>query len=196
MAKEIKRPRLRKNNGKNLPEIDTSAPELSEREFKLFRAVTEGRTLAQAAEEAGYSMRNPTQSGYDALKNIKRKIADVMDENGLSVDELIKSYLKPMMNATEVKVFKANGVLFQEEEKDKDGNITQERIMQDGGVIYSDPLVAWGPRKDGLDMSFKIHGAYQRPDAADSAQNITNNSLTIINHIERPKREKLGPDVN
>lgn len=146
----------------------------------LFKAITEGKTSAEAAELAGYSTHLASHTGWQAMQRVKKKIATVMDQQGLTVDQLIETYLKPMLSATEVKTFKANGVVMGEDEEGND-------VMKDGGVIYSEPLVAWSPRRDALDMSFKIHGAYAKTEEPGVGGTV-NNNLTIINHIERPKR--------
>jgi hypothetical protein len=165
--------------------------ELTPGEVAFVKGLTAGKTLADAYRDAIGSGIDPNHSGWQALRTIKLKMPDLMDALGLTTHALIEDHLKPMLGATEVKVFKANATVVGQ---DEEGN----EVLRDGGVIYSDPLVAWGPRKDALDMSFRLHGAYApRPTEGDGVLNVTNN-VQIINHIERPKREtrELGPAIN
>ena len=96
-----------------------------------------GKTVGEAARDAGYSDKNPDQSGYQALKIAKKKVPELMDIYGLSPAALIEKYLAPALEATETKFFQ------------KDGKITDEA-----------DVVAWGPRIQALDIAFNLGGSY------------------------------------
>lgn len=181
MAKELKRnkdgtPRKRKES------------ELTPGEIMLLKGLGEGKTITQAYSDALGSGLSPNHAGWVALNRIKKKAPEIMDELGLTQRALIDDYLKPLLNATEVKVFKSSGKMI---EIDEDGN---RQLVDADEIIYSKPLEALSIRKDALDMSMRIQGMYSRPEDGGNTFNQTNN-VQIINHIERPKRE-LGPNVN
>jgi hypothetical protein len=67
------------------------------------KAYAKGQTLGDAAIEAGYSAKNPHQSGYQALKQIKGRVPELMDELGLTDRALIRKYLVPLLKAKETK---------------------------------------------------------------------------------------------
>jgi hypothetical protein len=186
MSKE--KPRLR---GRGRPRADGIAHPVEEqkflpREIALIKALTAGSTIAEAYKAAGYTGQNANKAGWEILERIRRKAPDIMNRVGLNQENLINDYLKPMLNATEVKVFKQNGMVV----KDEDGN----EKMSPGEIIYSDPLVAWEPRRAALDMSFRLHGSYAK--TGEDPGSVTNNNLTIINHIERPERKEKVIDTS
>jgi hypothetical protein len=113
---------------------DKPRKDLSSRQHALLKAYAKGKTLKQAAIEAGYSKKNADQSGYQALKAIKGRAADLMDEIGLTDRALIENYLVPLLEAKETKFF-------------KDGD---KRIS----------VAALGIRHAALDTAFKLRGSY------------------------------------
>jgi hypothetical protein len=54
-----------------------------------------GASLTDAAIEAGYSSRNPGQSGFQALQQIRGRVPDLLEKHGLGEEILIEKYLKP-----------------------------------------------------------------------------------------------------
>ena len=94
-------------------------------------------TITEAARKAGYSLKRPGQSGYQALKQIKERMPEVLERHGLTDDSLIEKYLKPLLRAKETKFF-----AFQ------------------GEVIETHDVEALGVRKDALDMAFRLKGSY------------------------------------
>lgn len=84
-------------------------PQLTLKQSRFAKALTEQRTKKEAALLAGYSPLNPSQAAYQALKGIKKVTPEVMDEVGLSVKTLIQRHLVPMLNATEVKLAQHGG---------------------------------------------------------------------------------------
>ena len=108
--------------------------DLSSRQHAFLKAYAKGKTLKQAAIEAGYSKTNADQSGYQALKAIKGRAADLMDEIGLTDRVLIENYLVPLLEAKETKFFK------------------------DGDKPIS--VAALAIRHAALDTAFKLRGSY------------------------------------
>ncbi len=81
---------------------------LTHREMRLVQAFLKAKgniTKGQAAVEAGYSPKNPTQSANQALAAIREKAPDVMDRLGLTIPLLIERYLTPLLTANQTKVF-------------------------------------------------------------------------------------------
>jgi hypothetical protein len=136
--------------------------DLSSRQHAFLKAYAKGKTLKQAAIEAGYSKKNADQSGYQALKAIKVRAADLMDEMGLTDQVLIENYLVPLLDAKETKFF----------------NEGKQRIN----------VAALGIRHAALDTAFKLRGSYapRDPRAAEQFGN-----QVIIVDIPRPPRNAI-----
>jgi hypothetical protein len=83
--------------------------ELSPRQMKLIKARAEGKTYKQGAIEAGYSPKHAAQNGYQALSQIRGRVQDLLDRNGLDENTAIQKYLKPLLNAYEIVYFQKNG---------------------------------------------------------------------------------------
>ena len=114
--------------------LDKPKKDLSSRQHAFLKAYAKGKTLKQAAIEAGYSKKNADQSGYQALKAIKGRAADLMDEMGFTDRALIENYLVPLLDAEETKFF----------------NEGKKRIN----------VAALGIRNAALDTAFKLRGSY------------------------------------
>ncbi len=156
---------------------------LSPREVKFVGLIIEGKSLTDAARACGYEEANVKVKAWQAWQKIKRKAPAILDSLGLTQEALIENHLKPLLNATEVKVFKSTGTVIV---TDEDGNKT---AVEGDEIIYSAPLAAWTPRTSALDMAFKLHGSYARPENENAAILNQTNNVQIINHIERPKRD-------
>ena len=120
--------------------------DLSSRQHAFLKAYAKGKTLKQAAIEAGYSKKNADQSGHQALKAIKVRAADLMDEMGLTDRALIENYLVPLLSAEETKFF-----------------VIKNKIV-------TRDVKALGLRHTALDTAFKLRGSYAPRDPAEAAQ--------------------------
>lgn len=87
--------------------------------------------------------------GSEYLAKLRPHVAQWLDEEGLS-KRYLKEKLLEGLDATEVKVFNAGGATI----KDKDGVET----YVPGAIVYSDPLIAWGPRQGFLGLAMKAKG--------------------------------------
>jgi hypothetical protein len=103
----------------------------------MLQNISNGMTAKAAALAAGYSKKNPRQSGYQALQGLTNKVPAIMERHGLSDDVLIDKYLLPALEAYETKFF-ATG-----------GRITDSRVV-----------AAWRSRVKALDIALKIKGLY------------------------------------
>jgi hypothetical protein len=110
---------------------------LTTKERGLVRELSNGKTLTTAARDAGYSGKNPGQSGWQALHNIQRKMSEILDSQGLTDELLIEKHLKPLLRATETKFFQA------------EGRVTDTRRVP-----------SLRTRVKALDMAFRLKGSF------------------------------------
>ena len=135
---------------------------LTPKQTRLLIRLAKGRTLTQAAPEAGYSPKNPSQSGHQALESIRKTAPDLLARHDLDDDAIIEKHLIPMLNAEETKFFPYS----------KKGR----RLLLERNVV------AWGPRGIATDMLMKIRGLYIREAENQGPQF----SVVIINAANRP----------
>ena len=83
--------------------------ELTLRQRELVRQLAKGQSQKSAAIKAGYSPKAADQSAYQAIQQIKKKMPQLMDEKGLTDEELVEKYLVPLLEATQVKAFNHEG---------------------------------------------------------------------------------------
>jgi hypothetical protein len=114
------------------------------RQQKFVKALAEGKTLTQAAKEANYSSKNPGQSGYQALAQLRGRVPELLERHGLGEEVWIEKYLKPLLEAEETKFF-------------KDGKV---RINVEALAI----------RHASLRTAFELHGSYAPRDPKEAAQ--------------------------
>jgi len=110
---------------------------LTRKQSRFVQAFMETRNAATAAIIAGYSRKNPAQSGHQALLQIQKKVPDILDQLGLSVEALVQNSLIPLLNATTVKFAQ------------KEGEFTDYVEVEDNTT-----------RLNALDIAFRLHGAY------------------------------------
>jgi hypothetical protein len=110
---------------------------LTPREIKFLQAYQEVQNQAEAAVIAGYSPKNPSQSGAQVMAAIKDKAPDVLTRHGLTLDEGIGKYLATQLNAEKPVFFLRDG-------------------MPEQFIFVHD----WSARSRALDMLFKLHGSY------------------------------------
>jgi hypothetical protein len=143
----------------------TKRKELSPRQMKLIKARAEGKTYAQAAIEAGYSPKHAAQNGYQALSQIRGRVQDLLERNGLDENTAIEKYLKPLLEARET-------VFFQ-----KNGKVTATRKVE-----------ALAIRLNALKELFLLHSSYAPRDPKPVEQ--FGNKVIIVD-IPRPPRNAI-----
>lgn len=67
------------------------------------------RSIKKAALAAGYSPKNPTESGRQVIAAIKEKAPEVLDRIGLTLETSIRKYLVPLLEAEETKFAQFEG---------------------------------------------------------------------------------------
>ena len=132
-------------SGKKVDRRKAKAP--SERQKKVVKARAEGKTYKESGIVAGYPAKNAAQSAYQAMKGLRGRVADLLDNAGLSEQVGIEMYLKPALEATET--------IFAQ----KDGKFRDKR-----------EVVAWHPRLAALRTLFELHGSYAPRDPKEAAQ--------------------------
>jgi phage terminase small subunit len=125
-----------------------SKKKLTQKERKLVKNIARGMPQAEAAIEAGYSEKNPSQSAYQAMQTIARRMPEVMEKLGLTDEALIERHLLPLLDATETKFFS-----FRRQTTKK-----RKKILEQ--VIEERQVEALGTRAVALDMAFKLKGSY------------------------------------
>jgi hypothetical protein len=63
---------------------------LTRRESLLLENIRAGKTISDAAREAGFSKKWPGQAGSQAFKNIQKKMPTILDDLGLTYEAIIK----------------------------------------------------------------------------------------------------------
>jgi hypothetical protein len=114
------------------------------RQQKFIKELAKGKTLTQAALNAGYSSKRPDQSGYQALAQLRGRVPELLERHGLGEEVLIEKYLVPLLNAHETKFFKEGA----------------KRIK----------VEALGIRHAALRTAFELHGSYAPRDPKEAAQ--------------------------
>jgi hypothetical protein len=65
----------------------------------LLRGVALGKTITQAALDAGYSPRGAGQAGHRALQNLRRRAPDIVERLDYPLEKLIVDVLIPLLEA-------------------------------------------------------------------------------------------------
>jgi hypothetical protein len=135
---------------------------LTARQRALIKNLTKGMSVSEAALKAGYTDKAPNQAGHQALEQVRAKMPELLDAKGLTDDALIDKYLRPGLEATET-----------------------EFAKYEGKITDSCDVVAWGPRKEFLDMTFRLKGSYAPVRQAVSAENGPL-AVQIITNVKLP----------
>lgn len=142
------------------------------KQAKLVEAIVGGATQKDAAIAAGYSDKNPDQSAYQALRQIGRRMPELMDRLGLTEEALIEKNLVPLLEARETRFFAYRKQISKTPRATKK-NPTPAPIVETVQVIDSREVVALGIRTAALDIAFRLRGSYAPkqidfdPDASD-----------------------------
>jgi hypothetical protein len=138
------------------------------KEAKLVKALAKTSNVSEAGRMAGYTK---AQAAHHALRNIQKKVPEIMDRIGLTDEYLLKECLKPGLTALETKFFADKGVVLDQKE-----------------------VIAWGARRDFLDMACKLKGLYMTREGdganGESERNRPGgNSLSLVFTNEGAARE-------
>ena len=140
---------------------------LTPRRVKFVEQLVLGKSLTDAAKEAGYSKKYPGQAGHQALEQIQKTAPELLAKHGLTDDVLIEKYLIPLMNAEKTEFFPYT----------KRG---QRKLL-------SVNVVDWRARDAGFDKAAKIRGLYIK-EAENTGPQF---SVVIINAANRPNWSQM-----
>jgi len=119
----------------------------SERQKKLVEYIPTSKSHAEAAVKAGYPIKNAAQSAYQALRQMRGRVPELMDELGISERELIDKHLRSLLTAKRT--------IFAQ----KDGKFTDKRTVD-----------ALETRIRALELAFLLHGSHAPRDPKEAAQ--------------------------
>jgi len=144
---------------------------LTHRERLLFKNLTKGMTITDAALASGYSKKWPNESGRQAIERIRVAAPELLAKHGLDDDSLIREYLKPLLSAEETKFFQ------------HEGRVTDQRNV-----------AALGIRHSALDTTLKIRGLYVQPSeqASISLRDVTFNVI----YEKRDKQKTIDASIH
>lgn len=130
---------------------------LTSKQAKLVEGIIAGKTVAQAARDAGYSENHPEnarQSGHQALKAVEDRVRSSMDRHGYTLDELIDKHLRLVLEGKETKFFPYRKTVLV---PGKRGEQPAEQVVQ---VIDRINVVNLQTKATGLDIAFRLRGDY------------------------------------
>ena len=143
--------------------------QLTPRQVALTKNLLSGTTVTEAARRAGYSEKNLPQSGHQALKAIRLRMPELMDDAGLTEKALIEKYLVPLLSANNTKHFPHKG------------KVTDKRTVPDNDT-----------RLRALETALELRGSYSSAPQEDAAQT---GVKVIVVDIPRPQRGVIMPDI-
>lgn len=144
---------------------------LTMRQSRMAKILSEqtAKTAAEAAILAGYSPKTARQGGHQAIERIKKRAPDILDEIGLTLHAVIDKSLRPLLTATETRVFQ------------HEGEVTDYVELADNGT-----------RLRATNMALELHGAY--PTEQEKQQGSLGVEVVVID-VPRPDRSTVGVKV-
>ena len=102
------RPKSKNKKMRSAAELARS-DKVTPRQSKFVQAFVKTRSVKQAALIAGYSPKNPSESGQNVLAALREKAPEVMARLGLTMERVIGNHLVPLLHATETKFAQYEG---------------------------------------------------------------------------------------
>jgi hypothetical protein len=84
---------------------------VSPQQRKLIEGVARGKTITQAALDAGYSPRGAAQAGHRALQNLRKRSPQIVDRLEYPLEKLIVDVLVPLLEAKKTHFFSYKGIV-------------------------------------------------------------------------------------
>jgi hypothetical protein len=132
----------------------------TERQKKLVEHIPTSKSHGEAAVKAGYPSKNAAQSAHQALRQMRGRVPDLMDQLGISERELIDKHLCRQLTAQRT--------IFAQ----KDGKFRDKRTVD-----------ALEIQIRAFDLAFQLHGSYAPRDPKEAAQF---GVKVIVNDMPRP----------
>jgi phage terminase small subunit len=144
---------------------------LTIRQSRMAKIISEqtAKTAGEAAILAGYSPKTARQGGHQAIERIKKRAPDILDAIGLTLHAVIDKSLRPLLTATETRVFQ------------HEGEVTDYVELADNGT-----------RLRATNMALELHGAY--PTEQEKQQGSLGVEVIVVD-IARPDRSGTGVKV-
>ena len=122
----------------------TTNPPLTLLQTRLLEELPTSKTIGEAAVKAGYSSKNPGQTGYQALKALRGRVPEILDRIGLDEETVIQKHLLPKLEAKRVHYFPKDGEIVVQLSEDLDIQMQAiHRIFQlRGSYAPKDPKEA------------------------------------------------------
>jgi hypothetical protein len=93
-----------------------SQPVLTARELKFLKAFVKTGNQRHSALSAGYSPVNPDQSANCVMKQLRRKVPELLEHVGLYLEKVFRETLVPGLKAKRTEFFSQNGVVIETRE--------------------------------------------------------------------------------
>jgi hypothetical protein len=89
---------------------------LTSKELKFLKAFVKTGSQRWSALSAGYSPTNPDQSANCVMKQLRRKVPELLERVGLHLDRVLRETLVPGLRAKKTEFFANNGVVIETRE--------------------------------------------------------------------------------
>src|SRR6478672_3188742 len=143
--------------------------QLTPRQVTFAKNLLSGATITEAARKAGYSGKNPAQSGHQALKAIRLSMPELLDELGLTERTLMEKHLVRKLHAKITKL------------ATRKGEFTDYVELED----HDTQLKA-------IDMMLRMHGAYAPKDPQEAAHF---GVKVVVIDVPRPQHGVFMADI-
>lgn len=91
-------------------------PILTPKELKFLKAFVKTGNQRLSALSAGYSAANPDQSANCVMKQLRRKVPELLERIGLHLEKVFRETLAPGLKAKKTEFFAHNGVVIETRE--------------------------------------------------------------------------------
>jgi hypothetical protein len=88
-------------------------PVLTPKELKFLKAFVRTGNQRQSVLSAGYSPVNPDQSANCVMKQLRRKVPELLEHVGLHLEEVLRETLVPGLKAKKTEFFAQNGIVME-----------------------------------------------------------------------------------
>ena len=94
----------------------SAQPILTPKELKFLKAFVKTGNQRLSALSAGYSPDNPDQSANCVMKQLRRKVPELLEHVGLHLDKVLRETLVPGLKAKKTEFFAQNGIVMETRE--------------------------------------------------------------------------------
>jgi Terminase small subunit len=153
-----------------LPEPRKGKNRSSPRQKKFLQELPKHKTVAEAAIAAGYSPKNASQSGYQALKQVRGRVPDLMDRIGISEEVLIEKHLARHLVKTKTEFVREEVVVKKRVKVGRGKQARTETREVVRHVVKQYQVDDNNVQLMAMDKGFLLHGSYAPRDPKEAAQ--------------------------